>query len=153
MLQDLLCVVVLLVPSYSTLPQDILYDILHICLVKASVKTTKMPVDLCFAPSNQQEAPITPPAMYILSFTFTKRYCGSIFMSAVYKYISTICKNRAAYIVPPVCWVRYVPRYTAGITDTGNFGKFGTTSIPVPETLISSVRRQKYTAAGTGTKN
>ena len=32
--------------------------------------------------------------------------------------------------------------YTAGITGTGHFGKFGTASIPLPETLISSVRHQ-----------
>ena len=32
--------------------------------------------------------------------------------------------------------------YTAGITGTGYFGKFGTASIPVPETWVSSVRHQ-----------
>ena len=32
--------------------------------------------------------------------------------------------------------------YTAGITGTGHFGKFGTASIPVPETSVSSVRHQ-----------
>ena len=30
--------------------------------------------------------------------------------------------------------------YTAGITGTGHFGKVGTTSIPVPDTSVSSVR-------------
>ena len=30
--------------------------------------------------------------------------------------------------------------YTAGITGTGHFGNFGTTSIPVPQTSVSSVR-------------
>ena len=34
--------------------------------------------------------------------------------------------------------------YTAGITSTGHFGKFGTTSIPVPETSISSVHPYRY---------
>ena len=29
--------------------------------------------------------------------------------------------------------------YTAGITGTGHFGKVGTTSIPVPDTSVSSV--------------
>ena len=32
--------------------------------------------------------------------------------------------------------------YTAGITGTGHFGKFGTTSIPAPNTSVNSVRRQ-----------
>ena len=52
-----------------------------------------------------------------------------------------------------VCPVRYVSRHTAGITGTGHFGKFGTTSIPVPpvpvqtfipvpDTLVSSVEHQ-----------
>ena len=36
------------------------------------------------------------------------------------------------YLQGGVCSVRYVPRHTAGITGTGHFGKFGTTSIPVP---------------------
>ena len=34
------------------------------------------------------------------------------------------------------------PVYTAGITGTGHFGNFGTTSIPVPDTSVSSVRCQ-----------
>ena len=37
---------------------------------------------------------------------------------------------------------RYVPRHTAGITGTGHFGKFGTTSIPVPDAWVNSVRHQ-----------
>ena len=41
-----------------------------------------------------------------------------------------------------VCSVRYVPKHTPGITGTGHFGKFGTTSIPVPDTSVSSVRHQ-----------
>ena len=32
--------------------------------------------------------------------------------------------------------------YTAGITGTGYFGKFGAASIPVPETSVSSGRHQ-----------
>ena len=41
--------------------------------------------------------------------------------------------------------VRYVSRHTAGITGTGHFGKFGKTSIPVPNTSVSSVRhRYRY---------
>ena len=32
--------------------------------------------------------------------------------------------------------------YTPGNTGTGHFGEFGTASIPVPETWVSSVRRQ-----------
>ena len=35
-----------------------------------------------------------------------------------------------------VCSARYVPRRTAGINGTGHFGKFGTTSIPVPDTSV-----------------
>ena len=34
------------------------------------------------------------------------------------------------------------PVYTAGITGTENCGKFGTLSIPVPATSVSSVRNQ-----------
>ena len=49
-------------------------------------------------------------------------------------------------ILPRVCSVRYVPRRTGGIYrryyGTGHFGKFGTTSIPVPDTSVSSVRHQ-----------
>ena len=41
-----------------------------------------------------------------------------------------------------VCSVQYVPRDTAGITGTGHFGKFGTTSRLVPDTWVSSVRHQ-----------
>ena len=59
-----------------------------------------------------------------------------------------------------MCWVRYVPRHTAGITGTRHFGKFATASIPVPEISVSSVRWQKYTTGtgmddytGAGTKN
>ena len=37
--------------------------------------------------------------------------------------------------------VRYVPSHTAGITDTGHFGKFST-SVPVPDNSTTSVRRQ-----------
>ena len=44
--------------------------------------------------------------------------------------------------IPRVCSVRYVPRHTAGITGTGHFGKFGTTSIPVADTWVTSVRHQ-----------
>ena len=36
--------------------------------------------------------------------------------------------------------VRYVPRHTTGITGTEHFGKLCTTSIPVPDTSVSSVR-------------
>ena len=50
------------------------------------------------------------------------------------------------YHISRVCSVRYVPRrtavYTADITGTGHFVKFGTTSIPVPDTSASSVRYQ-----------
>ena len=38
------------------------------------------------------------------------------------------------------CSVRYAPSHTAGITGTWHFGKIGTTSIPVPDTSVSSVR-------------
>ena len=41
-----------------------------------------------------------------------------------------------------VCSVRYVSRHTAGISGTGQLGKFGTTSIPVPHNSVSSVRHQ-----------
>ena len=34
------------------------------------------------------------------------------------------------------------PVYTAGITGTGLFFKFGTTSVPAPDTSVSSVRHQ-----------
>ena len=37
---------------------------------------------------------------------------------------------------------RYI--YTAGITCTGRFGKFDTTSIPVLDTSVSSVRQYRY---------
>ena len=43
---------------------------------------------------------------------------------------------------PRACSVRYVPRHTAGITGTGHLGKIGTTSIPVPDTLVSSARHR-----------
>ena len=43
---------------------------------------------------------------------------------------------------PRVCSIRHVPRRTGGITGTGHFGKFGTASIPTPETSVSSVRHQ-----------
>ena len=36
-------------------------------------------------------------------------------------------------------------------TRTGHFGKFGTTSIPVPDTLVSSVRHPYRYQAYTGT--
>ena len=63
------------------------------------------------------------------------------------------------YRIARVCSVRYVPRHTAGITGTGHFGKFGTASIPVPDTSVSSVRHQyryrtlaniRYINTGTG---
>ena len=34
--------------------------------------------------------------------------------------------------------------YTAGITGTRHFGKLGTTTIPVPDTLVSSVSHQYH---------
>ena len=34
------------------------------------------------------------------------------------------------------------PVYTTGITGTGHFGNFGTTSIPVPDKSVNSVRHQ-----------
>ena len=39
------------------------------------------------------------------------------------------------------------PVYTAGTTGTGHFGNFGTTSIPAPDTSVSSIRHQ-YTGTG-----
>ena len=39
---------------------------------------------------------------------------------------------------------QYVPRRTAGITGTGNLGEFGTTSIPVPDTSVTSVYQYRY---------
>ena len=41
-----------------------------------------------------------------------------------------------------VCSVWYVPRHTGDITGTRHFGNFGTTSIPVPDTSVTSVRQQ-----------
>ena len=41
------------------------------------------------------------------------------------------------------CQYRDIPPvYTAGCTGTGHFGKFGTTSIPVPDTEVGSVQHQ-----------
>ena len=46
---------------------------------------------------------------------------------------------RRKYRYRTLRYVRYVLWHTV-ITGTGHFGKFGTTSIPVPHTSLSSVR-------------
>ena len=46
------------------------------------------------------------------------------------------------YLTPRVCSVWHVPRYTAGIIGTGQFDNFGTTSIPVQDNSVASVRHQ-----------
>ena len=63
-------------------------------------------------------------------------YTGSL------EYFHESCRQlaRLSWKLARVCSVRYVPRHTAGITGTGHFGKFGTTSIPVPDISVSSVR-------------
>ena len=38
--------------------------------------------------------------------------------------------------------IRYVPRHIAGITGAGQLGKFGMTSIPVPDISVTTVRHQ-----------
>ena len=52
-------------------------------------------------------------------------------------------------LIPGTFWQRKYKnikgcvRYTAGITGTGHFGKFGT-SIPVPDTCVTSVHQYRY---------
>ena len=57
-----------------------------------------------------------------------------------------------------VCWVRYVSRHTAGIYRRYDryqtlrvVGKFDTTSRPLPDTSVSSVRHRYRYPAATGT--
>ena len=59
-----------------------------------------------------------------------------VLLTAAVPYHYLILQTR--YKIPRVCSVPYVPRRTAGISGTGHFVKFGT-SIPVPDTSVSSV--------------
>ena len=59
-------------------------------------------------------------------------YCKEGLLNAEYIFFQGCVQYGTYRGIPPV--------YTAGITGPGHFGKFGTASIPVPETSVSSVR-------------
>ena len=103
---------------------------------------------------------IQPEIVEIITQKKATIFFTSIFLGALSRYIREMVQ---LHNPSRVCSVRYVPRRTGGIyrryyryrtpryvrygvnTGTGNFGKFGTTSIPVPETSVSSVRhRYRY---------
>ena len=70
----------------------------------------------------------------------SRRLCVSFFYFSFQLII-----ERVAYKERCVRYIRYrviPPVYTAGITGTGHFGRFGTTSIPVSDTSVSSVQHQ-----------
>ena len=54
--------------------------------------------------------------------------------TVIYVYLHGCVRYGTYRGIPPV--------YAAGVTGTGHFGKFGTTSLPVPNTSVSSVRHQ-----------